>query len=143
MVLECLLGDNQRIAHMEGLTNLALTGPMIGREFMYMTLYGPYSYSYCNFMSLEVTICVDAYGFCPIFLMTNTLIHVSPSWGATKNTRLVPCDCGAVSFPTMLGFWKQNSMDVNNVFIMGINVKGKPLTNRNLIHSMPTSILHL
>ena len=89
MVPECFLGDNQRIAHMEGLTNLALTGPMIGRELMNMTLYGAYCHSFCYFMSSDVTICARAYGFCPIFILTNTLIQVSPSWGGTNNTRLV------------------------------------------------------
>ena len=42
----------------------------------------------------------------------------------------------------MIGFWKQNSEDVDDVFLMGINVKGVPLTTRNLIHSMLTGILH-
>ena len=134
MVPECLLSDNQRIAHTEGLTNLALTGPMIGQEFMYMTLYGAYCHSFRYFMSSEVTIRARAYGFRPIFLMTNTLIQVSPSWGATNNTRLVSCDRGAISFLSMIGFWKQNSKDVDDVFLMAINVKGVPLTTRNLIH---------
>ena len=141
MVPEYLLGDNQRIAHMKGLINLALTGPMIGQEFMYMSLYVAYSYSFCYFMSSEVTICAHAYGFQPIFLLTNTLIQVSPSWGATNNTRLVSCDRGAVLFCSMIGFWKQNSKNVDNVFLMGINVKGVPLTTRNLIQSLLMSIL--
>ena len=45
-VPECLLRDNQRIAHTEGLTNLTSSGPMIRKEYMYMTLYGAYCHSF-------------------------------------------------------------------------------------------------
>ena len=83
-------------------------------------------------MTSEVTICAQAYGFHPIFMMTNTLIRVQPTWGV-NNTRLVCCDHGAISFLSMIGFWKQNSMDTDDVYLMGINVKGVPLTRRNLI----------
>ena len=131
-VPECLLGDNQRIAHTEGLTNLTSSGPMIGKEYMYMTLYGAYCHSFRYFMTSEVTIRARAYGFRPIFMMTNTLIQVQPAWGV-NNTRLVCCDRGAISFLSMIGFWKQNSIDTDDVYLMGINVKGAPLTTRNLI----------
>ena len=50
-----------------------------------------------------------------------------------NNTRLVCCDRGAISFLSMIGFWKQNSIDTDEVYLMGINVKGAPLTTRNLI----------
>ena len=45
-VPECLFGDNQRIAHTKGLTNLTSSGPMIRKEYMYMTLYGAYCHSF-------------------------------------------------------------------------------------------------
>jgi hypothetical protein len=83
-------------------------------------------------MTSEVTLCAQAYGFCPIFMMTNTLIQVQPAWGV-NNTRLLCCDRVAISFLSMIGFWKQNSMDTDDVYLMGINVKGVPLTTRNLI----------
>ena len=131
-VPECLLGLNQRMAHATGLECLSKTGPLLGVDMLYMTLYGAYCHAFRYFMTSEVTIRARAYGFRPIFLMTNTLVQQTP-WGV-NNTRLVCCDKGAVSFLSMIGFWKQNSANSDDVYLMGLNVKGLPLTSSNLVN---------
>lgn len=129
---ECLLGVTQRISHAEGLASLTNIGPVIGNDWMYMTLYGPYCHSFRFFMTSEVTIRARAFGFRPIFLMTNTLMQQT-SWGV-RNTRLVCCDRGAVSFLSMIGFWKQHSNNTDDVYLLGMNVDGNPLTSNYLIN---------
>ena len=73
-VPECLLGVNQRMAHATGLECLSKAGPLIDVDMLYMTLYGSCCHAFRYFMTSEVTIRARAYGFRPIFLMTNTLI---------------------------------------------------------------------
>lgn len=73
-VPECPFGMTQHTLHAEGLASLTNIGPVIGDDWMYMTLYGAYCHPFRFFMSSEVTICARAFGFRPIFLMTNTLV---------------------------------------------------------------------
>jgi hypothetical protein len=96
-----------------------------------MTLYDAYRQSLRFFMSSEVTICARAFGSRPITLMTNTLIQQTP-WGV-HNTRLVCCDKDAVSFLSMIGFWKQHSNNTGDVYLLGIHIEGNPLTSNYLI----------
>ena len=131
-VPECLLGTTQRISHAEGLASLTNIGPVIGNDWMYMTLYGAYCHSFRFFMTSEVTIRARAFGFRPIFLMTNTLLQQT-SWGF-QNTRLVCCDKGAVSFLSMIGFWKQHSNNTDDVYLLGFHVDGNHLTSNYLIN---------
>ena len=131
-VSECLLGMNLHMAHSTGLESLSKAGPLIGVDMLYMALYGGYCHAFRYFMTLDVTICARAYGFCPIFLMTNTLIEQTPR-GVNK-THLVCCDWGVVSFLSMIGLWKQNSVITDDVILMGLTDQGLHLCI-TLIHS--------
>ena len=128
----CLLVRNQRLPHTTGLFSLANCGPMISEDFLYMTLYGGYCSALCHFMNLDVTIHAHSYGFCPLFLITNTLVQRS-SWGFC-NTCLVCCDCGAISVLSMIGFWRQNSDNSHDDFLLGLNVNALPLTSNILVN---------
>jgi hypothetical protein len=120
------------MAHSTGLESLSKAGPLIGVDMLYMALYGGYCHAFRYFMTLDVTICARAYGFCPIFLMTNTLIEQTPR-GVNK-THLVCCDWGVVSFLSMIGLWKQNSVITDDVILMGLTDQGLHLCI-TLIHS--------
>ena len=136
-VPKCLLGVNQRIAHATGLESLPKAGPLIGVDMLYMTLYSGYCHT-CRFLiTLKVTIHARAYGFCPIFLMTSTLIQHIP-WGV-NNTCLVCCDWGAVSFLSMISIWKQNSVITDDVILMGLTVQGLHLCIP-LLHSIQPNL---
>ena len=80
-VPECLLGMTQRISHAEGLTSLTSTGPMIGPDWMYMTLYGAYCHSFRFFMTLEATIQARA------FWLSSNLPHDKH----TSSTNILGC----------------------------------------------------
>ena len=99
-VPECLLGLTQCMSHAEGLASMANTRPVIGQDWMYMTLFGGYCHTFRIIMTSEVTICARAYGFYPSFLMTYTLIQQT-SWGV-KNTRLLWCNKGAMPLLSMI-----------------------------------------
>jgi hypothetical protein len=115
---EVLFPAQQRISHAEGLVSLKSIGPVVNNDFWYMTLYGSYAQCFVAFMNSELTITGRCNGFRPLFVMTNTNVQQKCHWGV-NGTRLTSMDNGAVSFLSLIGFWKQKSNNVDDVRVSG------------------------
>ena len=64
--------------HMQLGWNASVKGTLISEVMLHMSLFSGYWHVNRYFVTSEVTIYMRAYGFCPIFLITNTLIPQSP-----------------------------------------------------------------
>ena len=130
---EVLFPSQQRISHVKGLVSMKSIGPVVNNDFWYMTLYGSYAQCFVAFMNSELTITGRCNGFRPLFVMTNTNVQQKCHWGV-NGTRLTSMDNRAVSFLSLIGFWKQKSNNVDDCEILSISHEGIPITSNVLVH---------